>query len=507
MKNSVIEYLKYTAEVYPDKVAIKDENGVITFKELDILAKKVATYILNVLGEETKRPIAVRMKKSKECIVAFLGIAYTGNFYCPIDYDMPKERANKIINKLDPVGLICENAETSFYDIKKEIYLDSIYEVKIDSRVDKQLKKVIDIDPLYVLFTSGSTGEPKGVVINHRSVIDYIEWCTSKFRFDNNTVFGNQAPFYFDNSILDIYCTIKNACTMVIIPQSKFLFPKNLIEYINENHINTLFWVPSALIGVANSGILKEGKRLQKLEKVMFCGEVMPNKQLNVWRKEYPDVMYANLYGPTEITDVCAYYKINREFNDDEPLPIGYACENTEILVLDENNNIVNDKTNTIGELCVRGTCLSLGYYGDFEKTNNAFIQNPMNDLYEDKIYKTGDLVKYNNYGELLFIGRKDSQIKYQGYRIELGEIETASNSLKEINQSCAIYDEKNNKIMLICVTNEEILQKQIYNELKIKLPHYMLPKVIKFIDSMPLNKNGKIDRQKLKNELCERGL
>ena len=254
-------------------------------------------------------------------------------------------------------------------------------------------------------------------------MIDYVEWLKETFNFDSSTVFGNQAPFYFDNSVLDIFSTVYNGCTMVIIPENYFAFPTKLLEFLESRKVNTLFWVPSALINLANSNQLKNHK-LDNLRQVLFCGEVMPNKQLNVWRNEYPDVQFANLYGPTEITDVCSYYIVDREFADNDPLPIGKACKNTEILVLNDNNELV--KTGEVGELCVRGSCLSRGYLGDYEKTDKAFVQNPLNSKYYEKIYRTGDLVKYNENGEIIYICRKDFQIKHNGYRIELGEIESA---------------------------------------------------------------------------------
>lgn len=503
MKRNVLEYLKSSVEKYPNKVALIDENSEITFQELDDRAKKVASAIIERCGYIKNKPIAIYMDKSIECVVAFLGIAYSGNFYCPLDPKSPVERVDKIVSLLKPWAIIykgCKIDELNFSGEK--IIWDGIENKEIDIQAVEQYKKVLDIDPLYVLFTSGSTGQPKGVTISHKGVIDYTEWLYNKFAFGNHTVFGNQAPFYFDNSILDIYSTLRNGSTMVIIPEKLFAFPMKLLDFINVYNINTLFWVPSALIGVANSGIL-EKIRMEKLEKVLFCGEVMPNRQLNMWRKQYPNIQYANLYGPTEITDVCTYYIVDREFRDDEELPIGYACENTEVLVLNEQDKLV--QKDEIGELCVRGTCLSMGYYGDYEKTDKVFVQNPLNSNYHDMIYRTGDLVKYNEYGEIIYTCRKDFQIKHQGHRIELGEIETMANSLDGLDQGCAIYDDVNKKIVLFCTTSQGLSEKQIYKSLTSKIPKYMLPAHIRILDEMPLNINGKIDRVTLK-ALIEEG-
>ncbi|MDE5823127.1 MAG: AMP-binding protein, partial [Lachnospiraceae bacterium] len=324
---------------------------------------------------------------------------------------------------------------------------------------------------------------------------DYVEWLKDFFHFDYHTVFGNQAPFYFDNSVLDIYSTIRNAATLYIIPEKLFVFPHKLMEYVKEKNINTIFWVPSALIGVANADVLKT-KVHTKLEKILFCGEVMPNKQLNIWRKAIPNALYANLYGPTEITDVCSCYVIERMFRDEEPLPIGFACNNMEIFLLNEHDELCQGQE--IGEICVRGTGLAHGYYADDGTTEKVFIQNPLNPNWLDLIYRTGDLAQYNIYGELNYVGRKDHQIKLNGFRIELGEIEQAACCVEGIERVCALYDDQVKKILLFCVA-KNVSEKTVYMALKNKIPSYMLPSKIILVENFVLNANGKIDRKQLK--------
>ncbi|MDD6804787.1 MAG: AMP-binding protein, partial [Clostridiales bacterium] len=274
--------------------------------------------------------------------------------------------------------------------------------------------------------------------------------------------------------------------------------PVPLLEYLKDHRINTIFWVPSALIVVAKLRAFKNVDLTDTLKRVLFCGEVMPNKQLNAWRKALPDALYANLYGPTEITDACTYYIVDREFADDEPLPIGIPMANTDILVLNDKNELVTG--DEVGELCVRGTSLSMGYYKNPEKTKEAFVQNPLNNAVPELIYRTGDLVKYNEYGEIIYLARKDFQIKHMGHRIELGEIETAVSAIGEITLCCCLYDTKRQKIVLFC--DADLSKEYIHEKISKLVPEYMFPNRIVYMETMPINANGKIDRVKLKELL-----
>ncbi|EAK0450284.1 amino acid adenylation domain-containing protein, partial [Campylobacter upsaliensis] len=368
------------------------------------------------------------------------------------------------------------------------------YERDEEALIKARLKH-IDTNLLYVFFTSGSTGLPKGVSISHKSVIDYAFWVSEEFELDENEIIANQAPLYFDNSILDIFPTIKEGGSVHLVPNSLFAFPLKVLEYLENEEVNTIFWVPSVLIYFANTQALEKFK-LEKLKKVLFCGEIMPNKQLNYWRTHLPHTLFANLYGPTEITDVCCFYKVDREFKDDELLPIGKACKNTELLVFDENKNFINE-VGKKGELFVRGTSLSLGYYNDIEKTKAAFIQNPLHHNYLDLLYKTGDIVAYNEFGELLCYGRLDNQIKFKGHRIELGEIEAVLNSHEKIKNSACIF--KDDKLIAFYESEEELDLKGFCKQ---KLPPYMIASSFVRVEKFALNANGKIDRKVLGDEI-----
>lgn len=500
MKNSVLPWLDETAKRLPNKLALQDISGNITYQEYRSKSLAIAYKIVELNKGEMKKPVVVYLEKGKEVLVSFMGVAYSGCFYSPIDTEMPPSRVDKILEVLKPEIVITTNKlKTNFEKFNFYgsyiIYEETICSEEDETAVKPYTEKIVDTDLLYVLFTSGSTGVPKGVSICHRSVIDYTDWVTETFNITQKDTFGNQAPFYFDNSILDIYSCMKTGATLNIIPKKLFFQPVPLLEYIKYNKINTIFWVPSALIVVSKLKAFRNVDLSDTLKRVLFCGEVMPNKQLNIWRKFLPNVTYANLYGPTEITDACTYYIVDREFSDDEPLPIGIPMSNTDILVLNDEDKLVTD--DEVGELCVRGTSLAMGYYNNPEKTRSAFVQNPLNKAVPEIIYRTGDLVRYNEYREIIYISRKDFQIKHLGHRIELGEIETAISSLEEVTLNCCLYDEKNQKIVLF--VDAQVDRDYIKERIEKLVPEYMIPGKVIYLENMPINANGKIDRIKLK--------
>lgn len=503
MIKNIADYLRITAGSYPDKCAYTDENHAITFGELDKAAKMIATSLLEKVAIGS--PVLVYMEKSVECIESFLGVALSGAFYVPIDISMPYIRVKLILDTLGSNLVLARRCDTLPEEVIKNceiLYLEDIFEKGIidESGVAYRQSRSIDTNPAYAIFTSGSTGVPKGVLVSHRSVINFTQWWCETFDFSDKEVFANQTPFYFDASVKDIYATLKCGATMHIIPKKLFMLPKKLVQFLNDKEVNCIDWVPSVLCMIANFKTLEKEKPLY-LKKIMFLGEVMPTRQYNIWKNALPDVKFANLYGPTEATGDCTYYKIERDIPDDEPIPIGGACENTEVLLFDEEGHLVTEP-DTIGEICVRGCSLALGYYNNPEKTEEAFVLNPLQTNYKERMYKTGDLGKYNKYGEIVFLARKDSQIKHMGHRIELGEIETAIGAVDGINRVACLYEHKTQKI--ISVYEGSIEKADLIKAVKERIPAYMMPSIFNKVDEMPTNLNGKIDRVLLKNQFVE---
>ena len=501
MQYNILDYLENSAERVPNKLAFANDTKGISYADLLNKSRSIGYSINKNLNGVLRNPVVVYVDRNIESLVLFMGVAYSGNFYVPIDIQMPKKRIELILETLNPVATVVLQQDLAFAqsiapNLPTYIY-EEIKNLEFDLLVLNQIKrKIIDRDPLYATFTSGSTGIPKGVITCQQSVIDMTDNLVNTFGYNENDIIGNQNPFYFDASIKDIYSALSCGATMYVIPKSYFMMMGQLIDFINEKQINTIMWSAAAIALLANADAFAE-KSPESLKQVMFSGEVMHNKVLNYWRRALPQTRFVNLYGPTEITSVCTYYIIEKTFEDDEVLPIGIPFKNSEILLLNEHNElVVGDEK---GELCVRGCCLALGYYNNEEKTSQAFCQNPLNPHYPEIIYRTGDLAQYNSFGEIMFLSRKDNQVKHMGQRVELGEIEILVNSQDKVEASICFYDHDKQKIVLV-YQGQNADNKYILSELKDRISKFMLPNILIKLQEMPYNLNGKIDRALIKS-------
>lgn len=546
MQKNVLEYLYEGFDSKAERTAFADDKETVTFADVMRESRQLGTFLSR--SGIYRKPIVVFMNKHPREIVAFFGIITGGCFYVPIDEEMPAVRIKLILDNVCAPLMICDEdteqkaAQLGFTG--QIVRYDSIVSEGApidDDSIARIFERQIDTDPIYLVFTSGSTGVPKGVTACHRSVIDYIEQLSQTLGFGPDTVFGNQSPLYFDACLKELYPTLKFGATTYLIPRELFMFPVKLVEYINEHNINTICWVVSALTMISAFGTFKTVVP-STLRTIAFGSEVFPIKQLNRWREALPQASFTNLYGPTEGTGMCCYFHVDRDFELGESIPIGRPFSNTEILLLDEQNREVKfvpagdtensekyisegslgtedteksenrtpeDRCGTedteksessgVGEICIRGTSVTLGYYNNPEKTASAYVQNPLNTAYPEIIYRTGDLGRYNERGELMFVSRKDFQIKHMGHRIELGEIEANVQMIDGVSLAGCVYDSEKSRIVLCYVG--EIESAQLTSKLKEGLPRYMLPNKIFKLDTMPLTANGKVDRVTLKKQ------
>ena len=509
MKVSLIELFEETVRKYPQKVAVIDKDREIVFSDLRSKSLQLASALM-ALGIGQNRPVGVFLDKSIESVYADLGILYAGDFYMNLDIKTPAERIRNILQLVEPAAIISTTRQIKPIEgiipsTMKVILLDEAGEgADVDAAdIIRRLSTIIDTDPSCIINTSGSTGTPKGVVLNHKSFFDFIDWAIDTFHFGDDLVMGSLSPIVFDIYSFELCMLMAKASTLVVLPAHLAAFPAKILEVLEQQKVNFLFWVPTIMVNIANMDLLSAFK-LESLRTVWFAGEVFPTKQYNYWHHHLPEVTFANLYGPIEITLDCTYYIINKEIPDEEPLPIGYPCRNTDILILDDEDRAVKEP-GVEGELCVRGTSLAMGYYNNPEKTAAAFVQNPLNKAYPELIYRTGDIVCLNGEGLIMFKGRKDNIVKHMGYRTDLGEIEhVIINTLKLVKNGCIVYNQSEKQITLFYEAADEIPVSEFRLQIGKVLPKYMIPTAFHYLEQLQRNANGKIDRLFYKKQVNE---
>ena len=466
---SVLDYLKVSSINYPMKIAVREEENTLTYSELEKRSQSVGTALIKY--DCYKQPVGVYMEKGILAVCSFLGIVSAGGFYCMLNTELPHNRLTQIQNILQPKLII---TTTGLKEKAEQIFTECIIcaaeelqNTPIDNIALSLVRnRMIDTDPLYINFTSGSTGVPKGIVVSHRSVIDFIGYFTDIFGINSSDTIANQAPFDFDVSVKDIYSCLRTGATLLIVPKRLFSSPTELLDYICDNKVTVMIWAVSALC----------------LYKHLCC-----------WMKSLPDTIYVNLYGPTEITCNCTYHILDKKRDYSSGIPVGKPFPNEDVFLLDDNNLRII-VPGTVGKIAVRGTALALGYYRLEENNKQSFVQNPLNNAYPERIYLTGDLGKYDENGDLVFTGRIDNQIKYLGHRIELEEVEKAMSQMDGVDRCFCSFEDGKLRGYYVGTVEKTALR----SCMKETLPAFMIPGYIRKLQTMPMTKNGKIDRKRV---------
>ena len=502
---NILEYLERSAQLYPEKPALVDEQQSITFAQALENSRRVGSSLALSLAKG--QPVAVYMEKSVKNLCAFWGIVYAGGFYVSFNTQLPTSRLQQMQSVLQAPFVITDEEHRAALEEVFPPHRILLYQDLVKSAVDRALlaqirQRHVDTAPLYANFTSGSTGVPKAVVVGHRSTLDFIDHFCPIFSITQKDVIANQAPFDFDVSVKDIYSALATGATLVLVPRPLFSQPQQLLDFLCEHRATTLIWAVSALCLITTVHGL-DYRTPETVNKVLFSGEVMPAKHLKIWMEHLPRAQFVNLYGPTEITCNCTYHIIDRERSYPDGIPMGQAFPNEDVFLLDGDDQLVTSP-NVVGEVCVRGSALALGYYRNPDQTAAAFPNNPLNPCYPERIYRTGDLARYSTLGELHFCGRKDFQIKHMGHRIELEEIERAVSNLPGVHRCCCVFHSEKHR--LYAFYQGELTSKELRLQLLPTLPPYMIPNVFRQVDQFPLNKNGKIDRTLLMKGAGSRG-
>lgn len=498
-KYNFLTLFKETVKKNTLKIGLIDVNNKkYTFKYLDHESDKLATFLEKY--KKNNNVLAIDSKKNLNTILSFLACLKIGLPYFFLDIHLPSNRIKEIIKKTKCKFILSDQT--------------SPFVKRIDINKYRKIKKIFYTsctadETAYIMFTSGSSGSPKGAIISHQSVINFANWCKDNFLLNRRDVFSQLNPLYFDNSVFDLYNSMLHGNTLVLIPSLNINDPIKLINKVHKHKCTIWFSTPSLLIYFINFDLL-DRKKFSRIKKIIFGGEGFPKPKLEVLYQKFQNKRLYNVYGPTECTCICSRHLINKKdfiknYNSLQNVytSIGKIAENFKYKIVDEKLRDV--KKGDIGELILYGPNVAYGYIGDELNTKNNFIYNN-NNFKNQRGYKTGDLVKQDKVNNhLFFIGRNDTQIKHMGYRIELNELEVVLNKLKTVKETCVFYFKNKNKsygkIVSVISSTKQISKDEIYIFLKKYLPNYFLPQEIFLVNDLPKNLNGKIDRALIKKK------
>lgn len=508
------DYLAAAARNSPDAVAVVDRGLHITYEELADSSDKLASRLIE-LGVSVGDRVGLYLPKSIDAVIGIYGIMKAGAAYVPIDSSFKNERAAYIAEDCGLKVLISTGSKQVAWPAFVEAGVQSFVDMDdssdcalagasvfsrdwMDSSVPTPGPRLISSDLAYILYTSGSTGDPKGVMLTHQNCLAFVNWAVAEYEIESIDRLSSHAPFHFDLSTLDLYGAAVAGATLYLVPKSVSLLAVEVKKFIESNKISVWYSVPSILTMLVEMGGLEKGD-LPSLRVLLFAGEVFPTKYLSRLMTLLPHAQFANLYGPTE-TNVCTAYTVQAvPPEDSDPVSIGKAITNVETFVLDSSDGLV--APGTVGELVVRGPTVMSGYWGDAHLTAAKLIPSPLPRHLGDMVYRTGDLVVEQDNGTYKFIGRRDNQIKSRGYRIELGDVESALSSHPQVLEAVAIAvpDEKiSNRIIAFASTIENVGESDLKRYCNDRLPRYMVPERIDVREQLPKTSTGKIDRKAL---------
>ena len=493
----MLEYLELTERRVPDRVAFYNDQESLTFAELKDMAQRIGTALVPAVFPCS--PVALLMdSRSIHNIPAMYGVLYAGCAYAPLDISMPPQRLLQLLGLMKPkVILADEKGEKALEALGQMevpvLQYDSAVRTEADLEVLEQIRRRTSVyDPMSILYTSGSTGIPKGSVQTHFSYLHWTEATIEVYGLDESVVFGNQSPFFYANSIIDIFPPVALGASVYLLPSGVLTFPKKFIECLNSHHVTELTMTPSSFIGVANSGVLTKDC-LPELRYGIMSGESMPWQPLKLWMQASGNADWWHFYGSTEMFSV-AVGKVEGEPKEGEPLVVGRPFSKTHILFVDEDGNEV--ERGTPGEMLVSSPWISAGYHRDAGRTQEAWIDDPMERGWHERFFRAGDLGYLREDGQLVVIGRRDTQIKHMGYRMELGEVEAALRSIPGWQDGCVLFQRAAGKIW--CFFTGDLSEQELKQGLKTRLARYMLPDVFVHLKEMPHTASLKLDRAAL---------
>ncbi len=501
MNTLIMDYLEDLPKEYEQKKAFISPDESVTYAELREKAHLVANFLIQ--QGMFHKPIALILPESIACLVCFLGAAYSGNYYAPFDPVMPENRLKLVLQQFAPELIIVKKQDyLKIAEMEKEagtskivVYEDIASGIIYGDAIRETRKQLTDADLLYVLYTSGSTGIPKGVAVSHNNVNFICEGHSKVFSLDSDSIIGNQFAIYFAASVFVIYTTIRNYATCLIGFGRLVMNPSEWNAYLQDNGVNTLTGMPATFRLLQNSGCTN-GSAVNNVNKIILGGDKMYVWEARKILRIFNNARMFSAFGATEIGGNFFSSEVNQWLEcktraENDILPMGRKFDNVDVLLLDENKKRAQE-----GEMYIRFSAIPYGYYDNPEKTDEAYVQNPENSLYPERVFKSRDKVKLNDEGIYEYLGRMDFMIKRHGYRIEPGDIENAASNCDGVKQCCCIYVEDEEKLCLFYVGN--LIEADCYKNIKKELPSYMMPNNIIKLKEMPLNINGKYDRRAL---------